>query len=458
MKTVPLLIYILYQLSLIRASWTAFPYDRFASFNYVNQEEGYSCYENFVNEMTTLLEAVPMASSTFPRFVSLLRSINRRQSYYRTPEYDYLEKCRPPIPLQEDDFERLVDLVRSQVSGEDGDIFVDALKYHFDWSSSQIYQKYNKSISNLIAKDDVEEWLRLIKRPMDVLYILHILNTSGKQRVAVKLTFEDRAVAMFPEIVKYITKNDQFSSKMIYRLSLSNRPFLPTKGSLKWSVDALSGRHIKCADSSGGRSSNSSSSNDDNLSASDCEDNTSATPSQSPNNPNNSSPLIDIPVDKKRCYLRKAFSPFFVSIGSISDRTTLFSHLLSMRNADPVEQVHDWAQAISSNPALFAYLQTDQRVTVFRSDYNSACWLLRNNVIIESTVLSSELRHVWTVQRQDILVGIAGYNNIKLFDPMPVVASGADLKALKAHLEDAFPHQSQYSAAFIATVDFFNLI
>lgn len=290
-------------LNAARASYQSDPY---VAFKYINMAEGYSCYESYVGEIKYLVGDAPLSPSTFPRFVTLLRSIDRPASYYRTPEYDEVENCRPPMPLQEEDFVSIVSLVREKLPKSEGDKFLEALKYHFRPFGSRLHN-FNSVINNSMNNNDADGLLDNIKAITDALDILDLLNSIGRQKVAVKMVLEDKILQRFPNILNFFTTQEADNSNMMRRLLLPNRPFLPIKkpNSLNLVGIATSGRQRKRSQLV--LSTPSSSSSDECNSPNGSSDSDSNSPLASPK-----VSKYQTLADRKRTYLRHAGSRFVI--------------------------------------------------------------------------------------------------------------------------------------------------
>lgn len=343
--------------------------------------------------------------------------------------------CRPPMPLQSEDFVVLVKLIRLHVPKESIDKYLSALRREIRLNPNC------EAMCKSINMNDIFGLLHHVNSVIDVVNLLHLMHTCGKQKVELKLQVEDKLSKLMPSIEAYFTEYELDTMSSFRRMRLSNRPLLPSLdngSSLVFNGVAVSGRYPSPSHSPNSSLQTSLSSTADVSMAS------------SPDNDFNSPSFFMSIMDKRLSYMRHSIGSYLVSIGALTNRTLLFSELLNMHAQGAESQLSIWnsanQQRSPDNPALLAYLQPDRVLTVFASGSNTACWLIRDYEIVDC--LFSQ-HASWSIQPNDLFVGITGFNNIKSFDPLKVVSDESDFEHLRDYLKFLFNEESQYSAAFV---------
>lgn len=134
----------------------------------------------------------------------------------------------------------------------------------------------------------------------------------------------------------------------------------------------------------------------------------------------------------------------------------MFSELLNLRNSDHQEQLALWnaenLKHSDTNPAIFAYLNSNKTMTVFSSGDNTVCWQIRDGKVVNHVNDENGSRTVWTVEPNDFIVGICGSNDHKSFDPLMAINFVSDLEGLIKHLDLLFDHDLQYSSVFVGQI------
>ena len=420
---------------------------RYAQFKFVNTAEGFSCYEGFVHELAHILTGEPITERTFPEFVRHLRSIDRRESYTLFDMTEEEKKyCSSPMPLQSVDYIHLSKTVNKVFPDYfDSEKYLKALDYHIKTDID--YAK----LDNYIRNNDYQSIQRLVKDHYQAVLVMNRLQSSAKQKVSLKMRLEDYFLSNFKDM-KYFTRllDKEHSSRLIDRLNIGNRPLFPqcANQGLRLSGTSTGGRTPPQNNLSSSSSSSSPSPTSSALRSPIC-----SSPDfreYSEENLEQFKEMLYNQVKKKLSYLRTVIDPMFCSVGLIEHRSLLFTQLMSNQD-DAITRARIWEEQ-KSESAIFVHLRTNDtsRIVVYTSGVNTNCWLIRDKSIIES--MNGTGVSEWNVAEHDHIVGISGYNDISVINPIDLIDCRNNGDCMKEYLNQKFSNSSLYSSAFIAAV------